>query len=89
MVKGNTRQVVVVKAPDGRLFEQAIFLLREDALEKCGVGEAELLEEARRVADSYAVQHAARKPRRRLAPLVWTALGAAPVGLAWCLTLLL
>ena len=33
MVKGVTRQVVVVKSPDPKLFEQAIFLLREEALE--------------------------------------------------------
>ena len=37
MVKGNTRQVIVVKSPDPKLFEQAIFLLREDALEKQGL----------------------------------------------------
>ena len=43
MVKGNTRQVIVVKSPDPKLFDQAIFLLKEDALEKDGVGERELL----------------------------------------------
>ena len=37
MVRGNTRQVIVVKSPDGKLFEQAFFLLREDALEHSGV----------------------------------------------------
>ncbi len=87
MVKGNTRQVIVVKAPDGKLFEQALFLLREDALEKCGVGEAELLEEARRVADTYTAPRAAR--RHRFSPLLWSALGAAPVALAWGMTLLM
>ena len=34
MVKGVTRQVVVVKSPDPKLFEQAIFLLREEALDQ-------------------------------------------------------
>ena len=29
MVKGVTRRVVVVRAPDQKYFEQAIFLLRE------------------------------------------------------------
>lgn len=88
MVKGNTRQVVVVKAPDGRLFEQAIFLLREDALEKNGVGEAELLEEARRIADGYAAPRRARRATVGLKPLLWGAMGAAPVALAWILTAL-
>ena len=31
MVKGVTRQVIVVKSPDPKLFEQAIFIMREDA----------------------------------------------------------
>ena len=89
MVKGNTRQVVVVKSPDPKLFEQAIFLLREDALEKHGVSERELLEEARRVASGYVADHAQGKRRRSLPPLVWTAVGAAPFCAAWLLTLLL
>ncbi len=89
MVKGNTRQVIVVKAPDTKLFEQAIFLLREDALEKNGVGERELLEEARRVADGYAAQRITPKRRRKLTPICWSAIGALPVGLAWCLSYLL
>ena len=36
MVKGTTRQVVLVKSPDPQLFEQAIFILRENALENHG-----------------------------------------------------
>ena len=31
MVKGVSRQVIVVKSPDPKLFEQAIFILRTDA----------------------------------------------------------
>ena len=31
MVKGVSRQVIVVKEPDPRFFEQAIFILKEDA----------------------------------------------------------
>lgn len=83
MVKGVTRQVIVVKSPDPKLFEQAIFLLREDALEKHGVGERELLEEARRVADGCLSQPTLSRPRRRMPPLLWAALGAAVVCLAW------
>ena len=32
MVKGISKQVIVVKSPDPRFFEQAIFIVREDAL---------------------------------------------------------
>ena len=88
MVRGNTRQIVVLKSPDGKLFEQAFFLLREDALERHGVTERKLLEEARRVADSY-VQSAARERRHRLPGLLLAAMGAFPVALAWLITTLL
>ena len=37
MVKGISRQVIVVRSPDPKLFEQAIFILREDALGKDGM----------------------------------------------------
>lgn len=89
MVRGITRQVVVVKPPETKLFEQAIFLLREDALEKHGVTERELLEEARRVADGYVVREPPRKNRRSLPPLLWAAIGAAPVTMAWLFTMII
>ena len=44
MVKGITRQVYVVQSPDRKLFEQAIFILREDAPD---VTDELLLQEAR------------------------------------------
>ena len=47
MVKGISRRVVVVDAPDQRFFEQAIFILRNDAAGE-GVTSRELVEEARR-----------------------------------------
>ena len=50
MVKGITRQVVVVKGGDPAMFEQAIFLVRDDVLAQGGVTEEALLEEARKAA---------------------------------------
>lgn len=88
MVKGVNRQVIVVKSPDTKLFDQAIFILREDALEKEGVGERELLDEAQKIADSYVRQKAARHTRR-VSPGLWLAVGALPVALAWLLTSIL
>ncbi len=82
MVKGIARQVIVVKAPDTRLFEQAIFLLKEDAMENCGVTEQALLEEARRAADSYLIR-TSRRHRRRILPFAWASAGAAMTGLVW------
>lgn len=79
MVKGTTRQVLVVRPQESVLFEQAIFLLREEALEQHGVTEQALLEEARRLA---AAPPSAR-PHRRIPALLYAAMGAASVGLAW------
>lgn len=53
MVKGVTRRVIVVKTPDRRLFEQAIFIVKEDAFSKDGVTAEQVLAEAQRVADGY------------------------------------
>ena len=78
MVKGTTRQVIVVRPQESDLFEQAIFLLREEALEH-GVTEQALLEEARRLA---AAPPSAR-PHRRIPAFLYAAMGAASVGLEW------
>ena len=37
MVKGITRQVILVKSPDPKLFEEAIFIVKEEALAREGV----------------------------------------------------
>ena len=44
MVKGVCRQVVVVQSPDKKIFEQAIFILNENARD---ITDEELLKEAR------------------------------------------
>ena len=36
MVKGITRQVILVKSPDPKLFEEAIFIVKEEALARGG-----------------------------------------------------
>ncbi len=83
MVKGITRQVVVVKGPDPKLFEQAIFLVREDALSGGGVSEEALLQQAR------AACAAPKAPPVWRQRLQWLAIGASSMGLAWLLTALM
>ena len=81
MVKGNTRQVVVVKSPDEKLFEQAIFLLREDALSAGGVSDAELLRQAKAACKE--------KGNKYLLPwqkLLWFLSGSSLCALVWLLT---
>ena len=90
MVKGISRRVVVVDSPDQRYFEQAIFIVRNDAAGG-GVSARELVEEARRVARNYAGGDHGRFTRtwRNLTPAVYTLLGAGGIGLVWMVAALL
>ena len=81
MVKGITRQVIVVQSPDGKLFEQAIFIVKENAAD---VTDEMLLKEAQK-----AIRNPARERNaQRFAPL-WVFSGAAVTALAWLLTTLI
>lgn len=53
MVKGISRRVILVKSPDPRLFEEAIFIVREEALNDGGVTADQVLQEAQKVAKGY------------------------------------
>lgn len=90
MVKGISRQVIVVKSPDGRMFEQAIFILREDAL-GAGVDEEQIIEQARDAAGGYlrGATPGGRGRGWRLPRPCWAAAGGGLVGLAWALSVLL
>ena len=56
MVKGVARRVIVVKSPDPRLFEQAIFIVKEEALAREGVSADRVLKEARQAAEQLLAQ---------------------------------
>ncbi|WP_207720817.1 translation initiation factor 2 [Lawsonibacter celer] len=89
LVKGIARQVIVVRSPDPRLFEQAIFIVKEDALLR-GVSAEAVLQEARRVADGYVRRNA--RHRRLLARIpapAYAAAGALLATIAWSVALLL
>ena len=53
MVKGISRRVIVVESPDPRVFDQAIFILRNDVLGEDGVSSRQLVDQAVRIAKSY------------------------------------
>lgn len=84
MVKGISRRVVVVDSPDPRFFEQAIFIVRNDAAGE-GVSSRELVEEAKRIARNYAGGSHGRLSRawRDLNPALYALMGAAGIGLVW------
>ena len=84
MVKGISRRVVVVDSRDRRRFEQAIFIVRNDAAGE-GVTARQLVAEARRVARSCAGVRRGPVGRmwRALYPAAYTLLGAGGIGLIW------
>ena len=82
MVKGISRQVIVVHSPEPKLFEQAIFILNDEAVKK-GVTDDILLKEARKL---MAVPE---KTRYFWRGALWTLCGSLLTGAAWLLTVLL
>ena len=85
MVKGISKQVIVVNSPDKKLFEQAIFILHENAVGKDGITDELLLKEARQALRSYGIG----KRKRSVYGPVWACGGAMVTGIAWLLTVLL
>ena len=85
MVKGISRQVIVVHAPEPKLFEQAIFILKDDAIGKDGVTDELLLQEAQKLIHSSGD---GRKRKLYLYGPVWACIGAVLTGLIWLITTL-
>ncbi len=86
VVKGISRQVIVVHSPDPKLFEQAIFILKESAVGQDGVTDETLLKEANRLIREPSQQ---RKRKLWLYGPVWAVSGALLMGAAWLVTALL
>ena len=54
VVKGTSKRVVVVKSPDSKVFEQAIFIVREDYLSDDKTAwHGDIIKEAQAIADNY------------------------------------
>ena len=82
MVKGITKQVIVVHSPGEDIFDQAIFILKDSAVGD-GITEEKLMKEAKRCIRG----DAEAKPFR--AGPVWACGGAAVTALLWMITTLL
>ena len=83
MVKGVSRQVIVVHSPDPKLFDQAIFILKDGALGQEGITDELLMKEAKQMIRDSA--------RRKKVPLyvygpAWACGGAVVTGMIWLLT---
>lgn len=79
MVKGISRQVILVESPDTQLFEQAIFILKDNQKE---ISNELLLKEAKRILNT---------PQRKLSfrGPVWACGGAVLTGIIWLFTIFL
>lgn len=77
--------MIVVHSPDPKLFEQAIFILRDEAV-TAGVTEEALLKEAKRLIHS---PRAGDGKRRGFAGPAWACVGAMLTGIVWLITVLL
>lgn len=86
MVKGTSRQVIVVQGPEEKLFEQAIFILKADAVGN-GITDEELMKEARAAIRGGEMQGSGGK--LCLHGAVWAAGGALATGVVWLMTVLL
>lgn len=83
MVKGNSRQVILVNSPDQKLFDQAIFILKDEAVTQ-GITDELLLKEAKKILRSS--EPAGRKRRLWYYGPVWATAGAAVMAAIWLLS---
>lgn len=86
MVKGISRQVIVVHSPDPKLFEQAIFILKDEAVAQ-GVTDELLLKEAQQAIRGG--NSAVKRKRLGMSGPVWAVGGAMLTGVAWLICSLL
>lgn len=83
MVKGISKQVIVVNSPDRNMFDQAIFILSDRAVKGEGVTDEMLMREARMLMQKP------KKKRDFFRSCGMLLLGAASISLIWLLTVLL
>lgn len=80
MVKGISKQVIVVQSPDQKLFDQAIFILKDDAVGE-GITDEALLKEAKQ-----SIRMPEKKRYLRYYGPVWACGGALVTGIIWLIT---
>lgn len=85
MVKGISRQVIVVHPTDQKLFDQAIFILKDEAVGKEGITDEMLLKAADKLLHNSG---SANKRKIFQYGAFWACGGALTIGLLWLLTVL-
>ena len=80
MVKGISRQVIVVQSQEPDIFEQAIFILKDG---RQNVTDEALLKEAKRLIN---MPSGHKKARRLFSGAVWACAGAFVTAVIWLIT---
>ena len=83
MVKGISKQVIVVQSPEPKLFEQAIFILNENAMNEEGITDDALMKEAKRLIQNPLMQHPQSSFHRGA---LWACGGAGITALIWLIS---
>ena len=89
MVKGVSRRVIVLKSPNLHLFDEAIFIVKEDVLREGGVTGDEIIKQAQEVANNYVRHNHAKGLLSKIPAPAFAALGAAFTAAIWLLTQLI
>lgn len=80
MVKGISRQVIVVQAPNPELFDQAIFILKDDIANGKKITDDILLKEATRLINAGASK---KRGKPHIYAALWAGVGALATGVLW------
>ena len=84
MVKGTNKRVIVVRSPDPQMFEEAIFVVRDDFARRSG-SDRQVMEQVRRTATEYAKRASGkrRSALQKLRILLFASAGALSAGAVW------
>ena len=86
MVKGISKRTILVKAPPNTMFEEAIFILKEEPFGNSGVDADEILKQACDVATRCASRAGGRVSKKVISAASLVALGASCMGFIWILS---
>lgn len=86
MVKGISRQVIVVNSPDPKLFEQAIFILKDEAIGADGITDDMLMKEAKKIMKGGNIS---KRPKLIYYGPLWAMFGSVVTAGIWLLASLI
>lgn len=81
MVKGLSRKIIVVKSPDPKIFEQAIFIVRDEYLHSQGIDQKELMRQANEAASGYLKSSYGIRRFRFIKPMLYGAILLAAIAI--------